>query len=531
MSKAGDIAKVSTTGSFHVLWGMVISSAISAVGAIFIARLLGSDLYGLYAIVLTVPSSIQIFRDWGINYAIVRFTAQYRAEGRIDEIRSVCLAGVFLEVMIGLFLSLFSFVFADFLAVSVFNRPIIAPLIQIASFSIFANGLVTAAGAAFTGYEKMEFNSVMLIGQSIAKTGIIIILVVLGLGTAGATIGFSAGTFIAGIIGVMLIWTIYRRLPKPAANKLQIKAYLITMLTYCLPLSFTVVITALLPQFYAFLLPIYYPVDNVPIGNYNVALNFVVLIAFVVTPIQTMLFPAFSKLDAKRDSLALGDVFRFSVKYSALLVVPTTVLVMCLAEPGVETLFGSTYALAPLYLALFAIQYLYVAFGNLSVNGLLNGQGQTGYMLRMGVLTGLFGFPLGYVLIMNFGVLGLIVSTLLMGLPSLFLELRFIKKTYGFVVDWVSSAKVLFSSAVAGVLTYLLVSNLPFASWLLLVIGAPFFVLVAVAALLLTRSITRSDVAALRSMVSGLGAFSRIIDKLLGLLDRLIVLINRNFSF
>ncbi len=275
MSKAGDIAKVSAKGSFHVLWGLVVSTIIASVGTIFIARLLGSDLYGLYTVVLTVPAIIQIFRDWGINFAMIKFTAQYRAEGRIDEIRSVYLTGLLFEVIVGLALSIFSFFFAGFLATSVFNRPEIAPLIQIISLSIFAGGLVSAATAAFTGYERLELNSVMLICQSFFKTGIIIALVVIGLGTAGATIGFTVGTFIAGLIGVALIGVIYRQLPKPVSHKRELKAYLKTMLTYCLPLSFATIITSLLPQFYAFLLPIHYISDNIPIGNYGVAVNFI----------------------------------------------------------------------------------------------------------------------------------------------------------------------------------------------------------------------------------------------------------------
>jgi hypothetical protein len=69
MSKAGDIAKVSAKGGFNYLWGMVLSTVISAVGTIFIARLLGSDLYGLYVIVFTAPTLFAIFRDWGVNSA------------------------------------------------------------------------------------------------------------------------------------------------------------------------------------------------------------------------------------------------------------------------------------------------------------------------------------------------------------------------------------------------------------------------------------------------------------------------------
>ena len=85
MSKAGDIAKVSAKGSFHVLWGVVISTLISAIGTIFIARLLGSDLYGFYTVVLTVPLVIQVFRDWRINYSMVRYQQDIRSMKQIND--------------------------------------------------------------------------------------------------------------------------------------------------------------------------------------------------------------------------------------------------------------------------------------------------------------------------------------------------------------------------------------------------------------------------------------------------------------
>ncbi|MCW3998729.1 MAG: oligosaccharide flippase family protein [Candidatus Bathyarchaeota archaeon] len=525
MSKAGDIAKVSAKGSFHVLWGLVISTIISSLGTIFIARLLGSDLYGLYTVVLTVPTIIQVFRDWGINSAMVRFTAQFRAEGRFDEVRSIFLIGIIFEVSVGLALSLFSFFSADFLAASIFNRPVIAPLIQIVSFSILASGLIAAATAAFTGYERLEFNSVMLVFQSVIKTGVIIALVILGFGTAGAAIGYTVSTAVAGIIGVILIGVIYRQLPKPSTRKLELKAYFSTMLTYCLPLSFATIITALLPQFYAFLLPIHYVTDNVAIGNYGIALNFVVLISFFIVPISTVMFPAFSKLDAEKDKESLRNIFRFSVKYGSLLVVPPTVLVMCLAEPAVATLFGDTYTTAGLFLALFAIQYLFVAFGNISLSAILIGQGKTGFVLRMAILAGAIGFPLGYALIMSFGVIGLIAATIIFSVPGLIWALIYIKRIFGTTVDWGSSARILLSSAFAGVLTYVVVSQVAFAAWILLLLGAVLYVVAVVPALLLSRSITRADIANLRSMLGGVGALGGLIGKVLSLVERLMALL------
>ena len=523
MSKAGDIAKVSAKGGFNVLWGLVISTVISSVGVIFIARLLGSDLYGLYAIVLTAPNLIMIFRNWGVNSAMIKFTAQYKAEGRAEEVRSIFLSGLIFEIALGLILSVISFMFSDFLATSVFNRPAIAPLIQIASFSILTGGLISAATAAFTGVERMALNSVMIICQSIIKTLLVIALVIVGLSISGAIIGFMTASLIAGLIGIALMWTIYKNLPKPITLKLEIKAYIKEMLKYGVPLSISTIIAGFLTQFYAFLLPIYYVTNNSMIGNYGIAQTFVVLIGFFATPITTMLFPAFSKLDPQKDKETLKNVYQFSIKYASLLVVPVAALVMSLAQPAVSTLFGATYETAPLFLALLSVSYLYTAFGNLSTGNLINSQGQTKLILKLTLLTIAIGFPMGLVLILQFGVIGLIITSLTAGLPSLFISLFWIKKHYSVTVDWGSSARVLLSSTISGALTYAVISQLEFASWIRLLLGVAIFVLVLVPALLFTRSITKSDVRNLRFMVGGLGILSGLINKVLSLLEKLII--------
>ena len=206
MSKAAEMAKVSAKGSFHLLWGLVISTVISAIATIFIARLLGSDLYGLYGIALITPNLIGIFRDWGINSAMVRYTAQFQTEDRASEVRSIIISGIIFEIALGIALSAVSFALSGYLAVNVFHRPEITSLIQIASISILAGGLINAATAALTGIEKMELNSVMLICQSIIKTAIMITLVVLGLGTSGAVLGYTIAMVLAGLIGVALVW-------------------------------------------------------------------------------------------------------------------------------------------------------------------------------------------------------------------------------------------------------------------------------------------------------------------------------------
>jgi O-antigen/teichoic acid export membrane protein len=522
MSKAAEMGKVTAKGSFHLMWGLVISTVISAIATIFVARLLGSNLYGLYGIVLISPTLIGVFRDWGINSAMVRYTAQFRSEDRASEIRSIIISGIIFEIALGMALSAISFALSGYLATSIFHRPQITYLIQISSIIILAGGLTNAATAAFTGIERMHFNSIMLVCQSIIRTALMITLVFLGFGTLGAVIGYTSAMIIAGLIGVALVWTQYKNLPKLNNVKLEIKAYTEIMLKYGTPLSFSVIISSFNTQYYAFLLPIFYVTNNSAIGNYNVASTFIVLVSFFSSPITTMLLPAFSKLDPRKDEETLLNVFQFSVKYATLLVVPVTALVMCLSEPLVSTLFGASYSAAPLFLALLAINSLFPAFGSLSTGNFIISQGKTTFLLYLNLITLAFGLPMGFILILKYGVVGLIVTSIVDGIPTtIVLSLYWVKKHYGLTVDWRSSAKILLSSATAAASTYALISELSFSSLIRLIIGLIFFILVFVPMILLTRTLDKSDIVNLRGMVSGLGIIGKILNSVLNLIEKL----------
>ena len=526
MSKAAEIGKASTTGSFHLLWGLVISTVISSVATIFVARLLGSDLYGLYGIVLVTPNLIGIFRDWGINSAMVRYAAQFRGEGRESEVRSVFVSGLIFEIVLGFGLTALCFGLSGFIANNMFHRPVIAPLIQLASITIFASGLVNAATAAFTGVEKMEHNSIMLIIQSIFKTVIMVTLVIEGLGNTGAVTGYTAALAIEAATGILLMYGIYRKLPKPETRKLEIKAYIRAMLVYGTPLSLSTIIIGFQGQFYSFLLPIFYVTDNNAIGNYNIATTFVILIAFVSQPIITMLFPAFSKLDPQKDNAALKRVFQFSIKYASLLVVPTAVLVMVLAQPAISLLFGNGYSSAPLFLSLSALSYVYTAFGTLTSGNFIMSQGKTTVYLYLTLISAALGFSVGYVLIMKMGIIGLIITLLTTGIPNLVISLLWINKHYGLTVDWTSSAKILISSFTAGGVTYVFLTALRLSNIASLIIGFVFFAIIFVFTALLIRVLDYDDLDNLRGMASGIGIVGKLISRILNLLGKIMSALN-----
>ena len=297
------------------------------------------------------------------------------------------------------------------------------------------------------------------------------------------------------------MWTLYKNLPKPAQNKPEIVTTIKTMLNYGLPLSITVIIYNIQIQFYSFILPIFVRPDL--IGNYGIANTFVVLITFFTTPITTVLFPAFSKLDPQKDKETLKNVFQFSIKYASFFVVPVAFMVITLVQPGISVLFPK-YSAAPLFLALLAINYLFTAFGSQSINSFVNGQGQTRFYLKLTLIQAAVGLPLGVILISRFGVIGLIVTSLADGVPGLIVALLWIKKQYGITVDWISSVKILLSSATASFTAYTIISIMPFSDWIKLTVGVIIFMVILIIVALVTKTIIKSDINNLRDMLSEL---------------------------
>ncbi|MEM3041219.1 MAG: oligosaccharide flippase family protein, partial [Nitrososphaerota archaeon] len=452
MKKAIDIAKVSARASAALSLGMIVSNVILAVGTFLVAGFLSASEYGLYSIVLGVLAFFNFFQDLGMNSAIVKYTAQYRAEGREEEIKKILATGFLFDALLGAGLSLTAFALSGLLAEVFGHRLEIKGLIEIASITIFSSSIMNASQSVFVGFEKTEFSSLTMILHAVLKSFVAPALVLLGYTIFGAVLGVIVASIAAAIFGItVFIFLFYKRLEANLKNfKREFKDSLAFMLRYGFPISISTILTGVLTQFYNFL--VYAYCDNISIANYQMATNFTILIAFLTQPIAITLFPAFSKLDAERDGESLRKVFQMSVKYGSLLVLPASVAIMVLSAPLVSTLFQDKFISAPFYLSLLAIQSLYAGIGNLSINNLIMGQGKTKVVLKLTLLTFSTGISLSLVLIPVFKVLGLLATSLTAAVPNLLVGLWWIKKHFGVSIDKVTSGKLYLASGVASAL-------------------------------------------------------------------------------
>jgi len=510
MEKALEMGKRGATGSFQLLIGVAASTIIMAVGTIILGRLLTPDEYGLYGIAMVPSTLIILFRDWGINSAITRYTASLRASHREEEIHDFIAAGLIFEVASGIALSFLSLFLASFIASTVFHKPESASYIAIISISIISGSLLATSQGGFIGFERMGLNSFTLICQAVAKVAVGPVLVILGYNVFGAVIGYTMGYIAAGIIGLTTFYLILiRPLRKKRTRNSNITKTLKTMLNYGFPLGIGSIVTGILTQVYAF--TVISLVSNAMYGNYLVALNFGMLLTFFTTPITTVLFPAFAKLDPQNERELVKNVFASSIKYTSILLVPATMILIALSGPIVGTLYGEKYVYAPFFLTIYAAGTLFAVLGSLSLNSFLPGLGKTGMVMKQNIITIIVGFPLGLFLIPTLGITGLLIAGVLAGVPSMIWILYWIWKHYGARADFQSSAKILAASAIAALLAYL-PTILNTTHWIKLAIGLTIFLTAYILGAPLIGAVSLSDINNLQTMFSGLGFVSPIIN-------------------
>ncbi len=373
----------------------------------------------------------------------------------------------------------------------------------------------------------MKFNSFTQIFQALIKTVLASFFVIAGFGVVGAVTGTIISYIAGAIVSIFIVYfSLFRPLRRFNVGRLDVWRTLKPLLGYGIPLTVSSVVVGVLPQFFAFIMAIY--AGNAMMGNYYAATYFAVLLTFLTFPIATSLFPVFSQLNPEKEPNLVSAVFTSSVKYTAFLLVPATILIITVSTPLVNTLFGTKFPFAPIFLALYSVINLYVVFGNISLNSFQTGIGKTRQVMKQSLLSLAVGLPLAYFLVSQlthfggeslgqfYAIIGGILGILISSVPGMIWGLIWTWRNYRAKADFKVSAKILFASILAALVTFaFLVVSTKAPYWLNLTVGVAIFLLVYLVSAPLVGAVNRADIDNLISMVSGLGFLSKIIDHFL----------------
>jgi len=515
-----DAARSTVRGGLYVLIGNVLSTGLLGLTSIVMARILGPEDYGLYSLALIPASLISSLIALGINSAIINFVAKRSKRGEEGEVRKVVTYGGIYSLVSGLFSALLLLLASDFFASYLIRRESLSSLVAITSLALFGQNLLNFSISALYGLNDMRTASAVRVLQAITKLTAVLTLLLLGFKTYGAILGHSLSYLLAGLVSVLIIRKLLGGINGVRALLLEGPKVLKEMLSYGIPLYLSSLLLSLNFQVNNIILAAF--TTNVEIGNYSVASKLISLITLISSPISITLFPTFSRFDLEKERNELSRVLKWSVKYTALLLVPSSAYLTLLSSQLISLVYGKVYKLAPLYLSLLTINYLYAGLGSLTFGPFFNGIGLTRVTFTITSLTFAIAVSLALPFTLTLRVPGLILANLMGALAGVTYGLMKVKKL-GFNVDLTSSLKVYLSTSITSLITWILKLVLPFKNSLLtLVLLTPSYLTLYLLSLPLTKAITLDDLRILRAIFKGFKPLYGPLEYFLSLEERVI---------
>ncbi|RLF99006.1 MAG: hypothetical protein DRN49_04970, partial [Thaumarchaeota archaeon] len=257
------------------------------------------------------------------------------------------------------------------------------------------------------------------------KVSLIIVLLILGFQTWGAVFGHVFGYVVAAIIGLFIsILMIRGRNGSNDHRSASQISFIKPLISYGLPLYASTIFTVMAQQYSNLVLARF--ASNIQVGSYMAAMNLSMIIMLVSTPIATVLYPSFSKIEVMgRDKLARA--FELAVRYSLLLIAPTAIFVSAFSENLVIMVYGESFRSAIPYLTLYAAFCSIIPLLSVEIS-YFNGVGLPRKTLTSTIISFLFILPLSPILAYSLNVIGVILAIIIAKLAAIIYATNFMIK-------------------------------------------------------------------------------------------------------
>jgi len=388
--------------------------------SITIARLLGVELFGTYAIVVSTQNIVLVCSEFGIPLAIAKFISEYRAKDSVSS-HVIARAG-FKIVLIVTALSVIAYLLlGDLIGNGIYQEPLIATLIPLSGLVVISTTMIILLQGIAQGHQMIRVIALIRIANPAINLGFIPILAIYY-----SISGILVAIFIGQMIIVMFLLARFRKkffsISKVSVqpNRAEINKKLLSYSMYQLVGGLLIVPVLWLGNTE---LTIVSGLES--LGYFAVA--FALYSAMMVIPqsIIIPLMPRISQLSVISAS-SIRKSIADTIRYASLLLFVVVFSVTMFSTIIVEILYGSSYSSASSTLSLMAIAAFFYALTSIAAT-LYTGTGRMRSYLILNVIGSLSFVIIAFIGIPLLGVEGLGLTYALTYSSSFVLYLTFSK--------------------------------------------------------------------------------------------------------
>jgi O-antigen/teichoic acid export membrane protein len=320
--------------------GTIFSAGLGYFFKIYLARVLGADALGQYALGMTIISFLGVVNAFGLPDAAMRFVAHYSAAAKFAALRSLLWNGAGILLAGNLVFAVVLLKIGPWIVTRFYHSPQLVHYLPLFAAIMLTGALISFFSKVLAGYQQVGRRTVITRFIATPLTvAITIVLISLGAGLRGYLMAQIASAIVVVALLVAMTW----RLTPSAARSPDLKRLSLAPEVW----SFSAAMLGVgLMEFLmgeADRVALGYFRGAYEVGIYSVAAALVAYEIIILQSVNQVFGPIIADLHTRGEHLLLGRMFQTLTKWMLGLTCPLAFVMIVFAQP-IMRIFGRDFA-------------------------------------------------------------------------------------------------------------------------------------------------------------------------------------------
>lgn len=402
--QSGQVNALAAGASITVV-GKVLGRGVDLLKQVLMARLLGPEAFGLYALAWNLLRIIIILAPLGLQNGVTHFGSRFRQSNQ-GAFKSIYRRALFISLAVSTALAAILFALAPWLANTIFKEPELTAVIRLFVPIIPAmTGMHVVVTTSRVSQRMRYAVYVEEILQPVASLMLFLLLYLLGWKLFGAVVSTVVSVFIAFAAGLIYVRRLF---PEMAAAQAKAEVPTTEVMRYSLPTAFSGMFGVLIYRVDRLFIGFFLPAASV--GIYQAASQFSIIFAIILNGFNAIFTPMIADLFHQDKMSQLQELYRITTKWSLYLSTPVFLTILVAPVQIMTALYGSAYAEGGAVLFVLTLgQLINSATG--PVGMLLIMTGRQNQWFNITAVSLVINLILNWVLIQRIGLVGAAIAT------------------------------------------------------------------------------------------------------------------------
>jgi O-antigen/teichoic acid export membrane protein len=406
--------------------GTIFTAAAGYLFKVYLARALGAEPLGVYALGMTIVGFLGMFGALGFPQSAVRFVATYTATAKLDLLRGFLGRSVVLLLVSNLLLGAVVLLLGPWISIRFYHTPSLNAYLGWFALLMIFSALNAFLGQVLAGYKDVARRTVItnFVGSPVMMV-LTLALLASGLGLRGYILAQLVGAVVVLILLLAVVW----RITPQAARSFSagLPTYEKEVISFSAAVFGVGFLEFSMAQADKVLIGFY--LDAREVGIYAMAAAFVTFVPIMLQTVNQIFSPTIADLYARGQHALLGRIFQTLTKWILGLTLPLAGGMIIFAAPLMR-IFGHDFERGWPILIIGALGQL-VNCGVGSVGYLLLMSGNQSRLIRIQAVAACVMVALNLALIPRWGITGAAVGSAVTNVFANVWYLREVRRALG----------------------------------------------------------------------------------------------------